>query len=165
MGIISIKRTSAFPSFARRARRIYSSSSAPCKGTQFTLTLSPGNPAAASKPSQAFSTLPPLVTSRYRSGSRVSMLILTEFKLLETNSFICSFKSVPFVVSVTCSIPGILFSIPRRSGSPLRTRGSPPVSFSFVMPSSAPIRQILAISSKLRISSWGTKGTPAAGMQ
>jgi hypothetical protein len=64
-----------------------------------------------------------------------------------------SFNRIPFVVSVTCSIPGIRQIISARSSIPFRTSGSPPVSLILEIPSSAPIRHTLAISSNVRISS------------
>ena len=77
----------------------------------------------ASRPASASSRRPPRVISPYRTGLRLSILMLTILIPLETNSFILSFNNIPFVVSVTCSIPGSAGSSPAGQA----VRGAPAV--------------------------------------
>ena len=81
-----------------------------------------------------------------------------------TRSSIYLSSSTPFVVSVTCSVPGISLSLFTKSGQPTLTRGSPPVTLNFVIPMRDAAVQIRSMSSYERISLCETLSQPS-GMQ
>src|ERR1017187_3597196 len=74
-------------------------------------------------------------------------------------------KGLPVLIRMLSAMPGIAESIRIKTGRPLRTRGSPPVTLTFVTPSATATRTKRSISSKVRISACGIYVTPSSGMQ
>ena len=79
------------------------------------------------------------------------MLILLTPALRSDEAADC--RSMPFVVMLRSSIPGMLLNVAMKSATPFLARGSPPVILIFDIPLSAAILTILNISSYLSISS------------
>ena len=87
------------------------------------------------------------VIARYWTLFRLSRLMFTPFTPMRRSSGTTCAKSQPFVVTVTDSTPGKLRSSRIKPTAPLRTKGSPPVTLNFVMPTRRAARQISMISS------------------
>ena len=132
--------------------------------TQFSFTRICGYASQAFSARNTSSTLPPVI-AWYRSAKGVSMLIFTASRPASASAARCAVSRVPFVVSETVSSPESCF---RRRTSTLtsrRTSGSPPVILTCLIPFAQKIFTSRSISSKRRISSWLTSGTPSGGMQ
>ena len=162
-GISSMKRTSMPNLNARPAISVSSSSLKPFCGSVLTFVFMPDS-AESSMERRVFSSLPPPVIYVKRSASMVSRLMFMPSTPISRSSSIYLSSVCPLVVTVTSSIPSIALISRMRSVHPSLTKGSPPVIFMRLIPSSAAALHMRTICSYVRIRLMDTFSHPS-GMQ
>src|SRR5574340_73277 len=106
-GIISMNRTSQGRSSVSAARGTTSSSLKPRTTTLLSLIGVSPTASAAARPARTLSTWPPRVMRENFCGSSVSRLMFTRCSPADARGAASSFRSTPFVVIATSSMPGI----------------------------------------------------------